>query len=92
MKVLSEKELKEKLKLLNGWDYFNGSLQKEFTKINFVDALTFILKIGFEAEKLDHHPDLQLHSWNKVKVILSTHSAGGVTENDFKLAEIIEKI
>ena len=41
---------------------------------------------------MDHHPDLLLHSWNKVKVILSTHSEGGVTGNDFKLAQTIDEI
>ena len=45
-----------------------------------------------EAEKMDHHPDIFIHSWNKVKITISTHSAGGVTQNDFDLAKKIEKL
>ena len=48
--------------------------------------------MGGEAEKMNHHPDIFLHSWNKVKITISTHSEGGVTEKDFRLAEIIDKL
>lgn len=70
----------------------NNSIQKEFVLKNFSDALAFVLKIGIEAEKMDHHPDLLLYGWNKVKVVLSTHSVGGISDNDFKLAQQIDNI
>jgi 4a-hydroxytetrahydrobiopterin dehydratase len=92
MDLLKTEEINARIKNLNGWNYSNNALQKEYSKNDFADAISFIVKTGIEAEKMDHHPDLFLHSWNKVDVTLSTHSAGGVTENDFKLAEIIEKI
>ena len=92
MSSLSAVEVKNSLDNLDGWFYLNNSIEKEFTLKTFADAIALIVKIGIEAEKNDHHPNLLLHSWNKVKVILSTHSEGGVTENDFKLAQIIDEI
>lgn len=92
MQPLNENEVKNSLDNLDGWFYLNNSIEKEFTLKTFADAVALIVKIGIEAEKIDHHPDLLLHSWNKVKVILSTHSEGGVTGNDFKLAQTIDEI
>lgn len=92
MQTLSAEEVKNNLDNLDGWFYLNNSIEKEFTLKSFADAVALIVKIGIEAEKIDHHPDLLLHSWNKVKVILSTHSEGGVTGNDFKLAQTIDEI
>ena len=92
MKPLSTEDVKNSLDNLDGWFYLNNSIEKEFTLKSFADAVALVVKIGMEAEKIDHHPDLLLHSWNKVKVVLSTHSAGGVTENDFKLAQTIDEI
>lgn len=92
MQPLSTEKIKNNLDNLDGWFYLNNSIEKEFTLKSFADAIALIVKIGIEAEKIDHHPDLLLHSWNKVKVILSTHSEGDVTENDFKLAQTIDEI
>jgi 4a-hydroxytetrahydrobiopterin dehydratase len=92
MKLLSSDEVKEKLETLNSWFYVDDSIIKEFTLKSFNDAVAFFVKISMEAEKMDHHPDLLLHSWNKLKITLSTHSAGGVTEADFTLAQIIDMI
>ena len=92
MQRLTENLIKNKLGELKGWELEKDTILKEFELKNFSDALAFIVKIGIEAEKMDHHPDLFLHGWNKVKVTLSTHSAGGITENDFNLAQQIEKI
>jgi 4a-hydroxytetrahydrobiopterin dehydratase len=92
MKLLNEDEIKKKIDKLGDWSFSKKSIHKEFELKNFANAVAFIVEIGFEAEKLDHHPDLLLHSWNKVKITLSTHSEGGVTENDFKLAHKINSI
>ena len=48
--------------------------------------------IAFYAEAADHHPDILLHEWNKVRITLSTHSAGGLTKNDFDLAGALDQI
>ena len=92
MEILSESKINEKLTNLKGWEYKNNLIGKEYELKNFKEALSFVNKVGELAEEMDHHPDIFLHSWNKVKITISTHSAGGVTENDFKLAEKIEKI
>jgi 4a-hydroxytetrahydrobiopterin dehydratase len=92
MKVLSNPEIKNKLEGLSGWNIEGNFIYKEFNLKDFKSALEFVNKIGDEAEKMDHHPDIFLHSWNKVKITLSTHSAGGITQNDFSLAEKIEEI
>ena len=75
-----------------GWIYEDKSILKEFPHKDFISALGFVLKVGVEAEKLDHHPDILIHSWNKVRITISTHSEGGVTEKDFALADKIEKL
>ncbi len=92
MEILSESKINEKLTNLKGWQFNNNLIGKEYELKNFKKALSFVNKVGEFAEEMDHHPDIFLHSWNKVKITISTHSAGGVTENDFKLAEKIEKI
>lgn len=92
MKVLSDIEIKERLSRLNSWAQSGKSIEKEFKLKDFSDALALTIKVGIEAEKQDHHPDILIHSWNKVKITLSTHSAGGITEKDFKLATVIDTI
>ena len=92
MNKLEENVISEKLENMNNWNYQNKQIEKEFEFKDFKSALSFVNKIGDEAEKMDHHPDIFLHSWNKVKISLSTHSAGGITENDFSLANKIESV
>ncbi len=92
MNILSEQQILENLKNLNGWNYEKNSIHKIFELKNFSEAVSFVVKVGFESEKNDHHPDLFLHGWNKVTVTLSTHSEGGVTQKDFKLAQLIDKV
>ncbi|MAT58143.1 MAG: 4a-hydroxytetrahydrobiopterin dehydratase [Ignavibacteriae bacterium] len=92
MSLLSNDDIKNKLDGINNWDYESNSIKKEFELKDFSDALSFVVKVGIQAEKLDHHPDILIHSWNKVKINISTHSKGGVTENDFSLAKLIDEI
>jgi 4a-hydroxytetrahydrobiopterin dehydratase len=92
MAVLSEKEINDKLQELNDWKYSENSLIKEYELKDFTQALSFVVGAGVSAEKMDHHPDILMHSWNKVKITISTHSEGGVTEKDFSLAGSIESL
>ena len=92
MEPLIKNNIAEQLKeQLPTWAVKNNSLFKEFTFKNFVEAFSFMTAIALEAEKMDHHPDWS-NVYNKVSINLNTHSAGGITENDFKLAGEIEKI
>lgn len=92
MKIVNAEELKEFLSSSKGWIYKENRIEKEFVLSNFANALSFIVKCGIEAEKLDHHPDMLLYGWNKVRIQISTHSLGGLTQNDFNLAQQIDKI
>ncbi len=67
------------------------ALVREFEFANFVGSVDFVNRITPVAEEMNHHPDLSI-SWNKVQVSLSTHSEGGITENDFKLAAKIDSL
>lgn len=89
MALLSKDEINKKLSTFPGWKFENNQIENEFQFKNFAEALSFVNKVGAFAEEMDHHPDIFLHSWNKVKITVSTHSEGGVTQKDFTLAEKI---
>ncbi len=90
MSLLSKEEIKIYLASLSGWMQEENQIEKQFQLKDFAEALSFVNKLGAEAEKMNHHPDILIHSWNKVKITISTHSEGGITKKDFQLAEKIE--
>jgi len=76
---------------LVGWSVRGEKvLEKEFKFKDFMEALGFVNKVGETAESEGHHPDILLHGWNKVKLMLSTHAIGGLSENDFILASKVD--
>ena len=91
MEKLSIGEIKYNLKELKDWKLFGNKIAKEFHFKDFNEAMNFINKIAKEAEEEQHHPDI-LINYNKVTLTLSTHSVKGLTEKDFILAKIIEKL
>lgn len=92
MALLNQQQIESHLTRLHGWIHSDNEIGKEFQLKNFAEALSFVNKIGVFAEQMNHHPDIFIHAWNKVKITISTHSEGGVTEKDFILAEKIESI
>ncbi len=90
---LNKIEIESNLKNFSGWFYDEGRdvIVKDFKFKNFQEAMAFVLRVAFEAEKLDHHPDI-LIEYNRVRLTLRTHSEDGVTRKDFELVERIEKI
>jgi 4a-hydroxytetrahydrobiopterin dehydratase len=76
---------------LTGWTVRDGKLHRELKFKDFSTAFGFMARVALAAEKMDHHPDWS-NSWNKVTVDLVTHSAGGITENDTKLAALINTL
>jgi 4a-hydroxytetrahydrobiopterin dehydratase len=92
MTRLNENQIQEKLKNRPDWNFSDNKINKEFEMADFKSALDFVNKVGAEAESMDHHPDILMHSWNKVKISVNTHTEGGVTEKDFSLAGKIEEI
>lgn len=88
---LNAKELNQKLKELNGWSLNDNSIIKIFRFDNFLESINFVNKIAPLAQNLNHHPDIEIN-YNKVKIILSTHDEGGVTEKDINLSLEIENL
>ena len=74
------------------WKKESNTWVKEFVFSNFKEALDFVNRIMPLAEEADHHPDILIHSYKKVKVMLTTHSEGKITEKDYVLAEKIDKL
>lgn len=91
METYSSQQIEEKLKTLDGWALVNAALEKSFKFKNFKEALEFINKVGMLAEEADHHPEIY-NVYNKVTLRLNTHSANGITDKDFNLAEKINLI
>jgi 4a-hydroxytetrahydrobiopterin dehydratase len=92
MAILTQDEISKNLSSLSGWMQEGNQIAKQFQFKDFVEALAFVNKTGAEAEKMNHHPDIFIHAWNKVKITISTHSEGGITKKDFQLAQKIEGI
>lgn len=88
---LSDEQIKNELKSLNGWTVKNGKLHKDFAFSDFTEAFSFMTKIALHAEKKNHHPEW-LNVYNRVSIDLMTHDAGGITTNDVELAKFIESI
>ena len=91
MSKLNQDQINSNLKNLLGWNFENESISQQFQFKDFIEALSFVNAVGLESEKMDHHPNILMFAWNKVKISISTHSAGGVTEKDFLLAQKIEE-
>lgn len=86
---ISAAEADERLKALPGWERDGETIKKTFKLPGFADAIGLVARVGVIAAEQDHHPDINIR-WNKVKLVYSTHSAGGLTELDFAAAEAIE--
>ena len=91
MRKLTEEEIEKKLKDLPDWDYYENALHSEFEFDSFKNCMSAMMRIAFECEKLNHHPEWT-NVYNVLEIKLTTNDAGGVTELDFKLAEAMESI
>lgn len=89
--LLTQNQIDTWLESHRNWNYASNKLKREYRFSNFIGAFTFMTGAAFIAEKLNHHPDWT-NSYDRVVVELSTHSAGGVTELDFRLAEAMENL
>lgn len=91
MAVLSDEARAAALEGLDGWTYDveRDGIARSFRFEDFGAAFAFMTRVALAAEKADHHPDWS-NAWNKVDILLTTHSAGGVTANDIALAREID--
>ena len=88
---LSESGIGAALSKLPGWKLKAGKLHREYKFVDFVTAFGFMTGAALVAQSLDHHPEW-FNVWNKVRIDLATHDAGGVTALDVKLAHAMEEL
>jgi 4a-hydroxytetrahydrobiopterin dehydratase len=91
VELLDDGAIEARLADLEGWDRDGDAIAKTFELEDFVGSVEFIKRLVEPAEDMNHHPDLTV-SWNKVTVSITTHAAGGLTENDFELAKRIDAL
>ena len=89
--VLDAGEIDEALASLDGWEVRDGKLRREFTFANFVEAFGFMAKAALVAERADHHPEW-FNVYRTVRVDLTTHESGGITERDTALARAMNEL
>ncbi len=91
-KPMTAEELATILTELPGWNHESDALTRTFSFANFAEAMAFMVRVAFEAEKLNHHPEWT-NVYDEVKVRLTTHHAGNVvTAKDVELGRIMEKV
>ena len=89
--LIEKKQLNHFLENNPSWIASKKTLKKEFKFNNFIEAFGFMSKVALLSEKIDHHPNWQ-NIYNKVIIELTTHDLGGISTNDTKLAEAIDKL
>ncbi len=89
---LSDEEIQEELKDIPLWDYKNKCIVRELLGSNFASAIGIVNAIAVLAEKMDHHPDILIYGWNKIRITLITHSINALSEFDFTLAKQIDDL
>jgi 4a-hydroxytetrahydrobiopterin dehydratase len=85
MNKLTDEEITQRLEVLSGWELRERYLEKDFEFADFRSAIAFMNRLVPVAEALNHHPDWS-NTYNKVKISLTTHEVGGLTEDDFSFA------
>ena len=90
--LMNENEIQYQMQSLPLWERQNDSIIRYFAPNNFVSAIGLINAVAIIAESIDHHPNIELKNWNKIKIESSTHDKGGLTRLDFELAHKIESL
>jgi 4a-hydroxytetrahydrobiopterin dehydratase len=91
MSLLDDAEIEQRLKD-SEWSRDGSTIVRDYTFDDFAAAMAFANRVADVAEGLNHHPDILVHGWNKVRLTSSTHSQGGLTDNDFELAKRIDAL
>ncbi|MGJ5675884.1 MAG: 4a-hydroxytetrahydrobiopterin dehydratase [Nostochopsis sp.] len=89
--LLTEAEVQNLANNLSGWTIEGSKLHSQRQFKDFLQAMEFVNKLVDPAESAGHHPDIEI-SYNKVRITLTTHDAGGLTQKDFELAKEISQI
>lgn len=91
MGLLSDSEIEKRLRG-SSWRHEGEAIVRDLELDDFGAAVEFVNKVAAIAERANHHPDILVHGWNKVRLTLSTHSEGGLTSADFELAAEIDAL
>jgi 4a-hydroxytetrahydrobiopterin dehydratase len=91
MPKLSRADAEGRLKDLKGWSLEGDAIRKQYTFGSFREAVSFVVRLAFDAEEADHHPDI-LINYKRVTLTWSTHSEGGLTQKDFEGARNADRI
>jgi len=84
--LLSDEQISSRLEG-SEWTREGDEIVREWKFNDFGEAMQFVNRVADAAEQANHHPDILVHGWNKVRLSLSNHSAGGLTEPDFEMAK-----
>lgn len=90
--LYDESQINLRMKKIPFWEKDGTTIVRQMVFPNFAAAVGIFNSIALIAEKMDHHPDIFLYGWNKLKITSSTHDQGGLTELDFDLAEQIDAL
>ena len=91
MQTLTEDEIDVELRSIE-WRREESGIVREWKLADFAAAIVLVNRVAELAEAADHHPDILIHRWNRVRLRLTTHSAGGLTNRDFALARQIDAL
>jgi 4a-hydroxytetrahydrobiopterin dehydratase len=91
MALLSDAEIEQHLQG-SGWRREGQSIVRDLQLADFAAAIALVDRVADVAEAADHHPDILVHGWNKLRLTLSTHSEGGLTDADFALAARLDAL
>jgi 4a-hydroxytetrahydrobiopterin dehydratase len=89
MALLSDEQVEQGLSG-SQWEREGDAIARDFKLSDFASAMAFVNQVAEMAEDVNHHPDILVHGWNRVRLTLSTHSQGGITQADLDLARGVD--
>jgi 4a-hydroxytetrahydrobiopterin dehydratase len=89
--LLNDDQIGERL-AGSDWKREGETIVRDWKFKDFKEAMAFVNGVAEAAEEANHHPDILVHGWNKVRLVLTNHSAGGLTEPDFEMAERFDRL
>jgi 4a-hydroxytetrahydrobiopterin dehydratase len=92
METLDDQQIEARLRGVPGWVRDGQTIVRDCKLADFAAAIALVDAVATVAERANHHPDILVHGWNRLRLTLSTHSAGGLTDADFALAAEIDAL
>jgi 4a-hydroxytetrahydrobiopterin dehydratase len=89
--LLKDEEIASRLEG-TAWKREGMTIVRDWKFDDFKAAMAFVNRVADAAEAANHHPDILVHGWNKVRLVLTNHSAGGLTETDFEMAKRVDEL